>query len=82
MNGRATEYVGYMFPPNDDGIIEGAITLEPIVRCRDCKHCETILYKTLDNTDIADCRCTLHFTIDEEPFEVHSNGFCAWGEKR
>lgn len=72
MNGRATEYVGYMFPPNDDGIIKGAITLEPIVRCRDCAK-----YVTNDGTEPWCCYMSQPHDFNPDP-----DGFCAWGERK
>lgn len=43
--------------------------LQPIVRCRDCKH--------FASDELGDC-CTL---LDFEDVKPMDNGFCAWGER-
>ena len=52
--------------------------LQPIVRCRDCKH-------HID-TPKRGCRCYRWMTLDcyenPVPSEVNPDGFCAWGERR
>lgn len=64
-------------------------SMEPVVRCRDCKHAHAVFWPERDDVpdDWVDCTGPLVETwdyYDDEPKDnpVRPDGFCAWGERR
>lgn len=64
-------------------------SMEPIVRCRDCKYAHPVFWPARDDVpdDWVDCIGPLVETwdyYDDEPKDnpVRPDGFCAWGERR
>lgn len=61
-------------------------TLEPIVRCRDCKYCaeETrhgLLFNEPYTVTVCDCEQWSTSSL-KPPHTVNPDGFCAWGERK
>ena len=66
-------FTGYM--PDNAMIPAEMAHLQPLVRCRDCKHKETI-------TDCAGISQMLCRRKEQVAFVIEPDGFCAWGERR
>lgn len=75
------EYIGYK-DPIGNGQYNMGLTDEEVVRCRDCEFMTCDIFKTLDMTDYAVCKCSNFCDGDGSPTDVQADGYCAWAVRR